>query len=235
MADDKKDTREEAREKSRIRQLYNKRITTAKYGREAFAANDYLNALKNYHSYLKTLGEVHDRDVYTLTTDLFDKDKDVTEMLLISQIYWDMSRIYEKNEQMAANFQKCLNQFVRFTANQPYQVVNAEMLRKYIKKSKGRSTKVQALEKAYSQIFVQSRKCYIATHCFSEEETQLTTLREFKNTLLTFSGGQKFVELYYRGSSRLVPLLQKNQNQFLVKIFNTAMKSFLKVFSRIIN
>lgn len=233
---EKKNSREEAREKSRIRQNYSKRITISKYGREAFQAGDYLNALKNYHQYLKTLGEVHDRDIYTITPDLFDKKKHVTEMLLISQVYWDMSRIYEKNAQMASNFQKCLNQFVRFTANQPYQVVNAEMLRKYIKKNNHKSPQIAALEKAYSQIFVQSRKCYLATYTFEPQEFELTFLRNFKSALLNQPYGQKFVELYYRVSSDLINKLEKKQkNIFVNKLFNPALKYSLKALVRLLN
>ncbi len=60
----------------------------------------------------------------------------MTEMLLISHVYWELSRVYEMTPKLQVAFDKCLKQFVRFTINQPYQVLNSEVLRKYIKKNK---------------------------------------------------------------------------------------------------
>ena len=65
---------------------------------------------------------------------MFDAKRQVTELLLISHVYWELARINEMPPKLQKNFSRSLNQFVKFTINQPYQVLNSEMLRKYIKK-----------------------------------------------------------------------------------------------------
>lgn len=189
---------------------YNQRITIAKNARELFLNKDYVNATKKYTEYLGILAELNDvDDIYLLKPSMFDPNKDVTELLLISHVYWEMARINEMTPKLQATYKKCLTQFVKFTINQPYQVFNSEMLRKYIKKNKNRSLQIGMLNEAYSQIFVQSRKCYIATHCFDETSPELHNLRLMKQDILRLSFGERFVEQYYKYSSPLVTKLEK--------------------------
>ena len=123
------------RQQINLQKRYGQRITTAKQGREYFLKKDYPNAVKKYHEYLGILSELNElEDIFQLGPKHFDPRKQVTEMLLISHVYWELSRTYEMIEKFQPQFDKSLNQFVRFTVNQPYQVFNAEMLRKYIKK-----------------------------------------------------------------------------------------------------
>src|SRR5690606_9704158 len=144
----------EKRKKLTLQKRYASRITVAKMGREAFLARDFITATRKYNEYLAIVADVQEKtSIFQLAPEKFDKTREITEMLFISQIYWELARIYEMTPKLQEGFHKSLNQFVRFTVNQPYQVLNAEMLRKYIKKNKYRSKQINALEKAYSQIF----------------------------------------------------------------------------------
>lgn len=195
--------KEKQRRKLALQKKYGIRITIAKQGREAFTQKDFLNATKKYNEYLSILAEKNDvEDIFALTPSMFDNKKDVTEMLLISHIYWEIARINELTPKLQKNFHKALHQFVKFTINQPYQVFNAEMLRKYIKKSKG-SPSTPKLNETYQQIFVQSKKCFIATMCFGDQHIYTQDLRRVKRWLVQFSLGRKFTELYYRVSGPL--------------------------------
>ncbi len=165
---------------------------------------------------------------------MFDPQKDITELLLISHIYWELSRIYEMTPKLQKSYHKTLAQFVKFTVNQPYQVLNAEMLRKYIKKNKNKSVQIKALNEAYQQIFVQSAKCYIATMCFGNSHPHTQTLREFKSLLLTLPYGIELIRLYYLYSSRLVQLSQKSKVVHHVSLnifrpFLTVLAKFLDI------
>lgn len=228
----KKPSTDEKRNKLALQKRYANRITVAKNGREAFLKKDYITASRLYIDYLNIMSQVHEKsNIYQLSPDGFDNKREVTEMLFISQIYWELARIYEMTPKLQEGFHKALNQFVRFTINQPYQVLNAEMLRKYIKNNKYRSKQITALEKAYSQIFVQSKKCFIATHTFGETHPITQELRVFKRWLLTFTYGEKIVERYYRISSPLVDKL--DQAPMLSKMFKIISAPLLFTFSKL--
>lgn len=202
-------TKEDSRNKRALRAKYAQRITIAKQGRELFINKDYTNAAKKYNEYLNILAQSQDtEDIYQISPAKFDPKKDVTEMLLISHIYWELSRIYEMTPKLQNSFDKCLKQFVRFTINQPYQVLNSEVLRKYIKKNKNKSRQIRALQNAYSQIQVQSRKCFVATFALGEGHWATTELRLFKSRFLGGDFGSRLVGIYYQISHPLVKWLE---------------------------
>lgn len=211
------------KQKLQLQKRYAQRITIAKKGRDYFLNKDYLNAIKKYTEYLGILAEINElEDIYNLTPKQFDSRKQVTELLLISHVFWEMARTYEMMPKFQSTFEKCLNQFVKFTANQPYQVFNAEMLRKYIKKNKFKSKQINHLNKAYSQIYVQSKKCFIATYCFGDQHPITNDLRKFKLILTKSDLGISFIKWYYVISPKIIFLAQKYKPidytiQFFVK------------------
>lgn len=202
---------EKRKRKQALQRKFGQRITIARHGREYFSRGDYINASKKYLEYLGIHAEMNDlQDIYRLSPKMFSQQSQVTEALLISHIYWELARIHESEKKLEKTFAKALSQFVKFTVNQPYQVFNAEMLRKYIKKTKGKSPKQKHLQEALQQIFVQSRKCYIATHCFGTNHDVTIRLRKFKDILATSNAGRTFITLYYKASPKLIDLGQKN-------------------------
>ncbi|MBC75754.1 MAG: hypothetical protein CME64_07040 [Halobacteriovoraceae bacterium] len=201
----KDEAKEKARKKLALQNKYVQRITIAKHGREMFLAKEYIGATRKYTEYLTILSEMNEKDdIYELSPSMFDSKKDLTEMLLISHVYWELSRIYEMTPKLQKSYELALKQFIKFTVNQPYQVLNSEMLRKYIKNNKHRSKQILALEKAFSQIQVESKKCYIATHAFGQSHWVTNELRRFKEHKLAGAYGTKLTALYYFLSSKLV-------------------------------
>lgn len=130
-------------------------------------------------------------------------------MLMISHVYFEMARIYDAVPKFADESKKCLEQFVIFSANQPFQVVNSEMIRKHLKKSVFKNADV--FRWAYEQIYVQSKKCYVVTFCYGDAHPVTQDFREFKDWLLEFSLGRELVRFYYCHSSRIVPAWKENQ------------------------
>lgn len=215
-----------------LQKRYGTRITIARQGREAFLAKDYVTAIKRYNDYLSILAESKNiTDIYTLSPGMFDSKTQLTELLLISHIYWEVARMNEMTPKLQANFQRALSQFVKFTVNQPYQVLNSEMLRKYIKKNQKTSRQIGYLNEAYSQIYVQSKKCFIATHCYGDTHPITSQLRAFKAELLQWPFGIELVRLYYLISSHLVSFLDKNIKWS--KLITFLSRPFLSTFSKL--
>jgi hypothetical protein len=159
LSKQKKVTRDEREKILRLKHKYENRITVAKHGKECLDAGDYGNALKKFIDYFLILVELKEvKDIYELKVHMFDPKKDLTELLMISHIFFEMARMYDAVPKFQEDSKKCLDQFVHFSANQPFQVVNSEMVRKYLKKSVFKNPEV--FRSAYQQIFVQSKKCY---------------------------------------------------------------------------
>jgi hypothetical protein len=202
---DKLEKADKRKQQLQLQKKYGTRITTAKQAREAFLKKDYINAVKKYNEYLGILAELNDlEDIFQLNPTHFDQKNQVTEMLLISHVYWELARTYEMTPKFQTSFDKCINQFVKFTANQPYQVFNAEMLRKYIKKNRLKSNQIGRLNEAYAQIYVQSKKCFIATYCFGDQHPVTNDLRLLKRWLIQSRFGMELTRYYYIASPKII-------------------------------
>lgn len=220
---------EKIKQKMQLQKRYAQRITIAKRARDHFLSKDYTNALKRYTEYLEILAQINDlEDIYSISPKLFDNRTQITELLLISHVYWEMSRIFESTPRFQTSYNKCLEQFVKFTANQPYQVFNAEMIRKYIKKNRFKSTQIQNLNKAYAQIYVQSKKCFIATHCFGDSHQVTNDLRKLKNILSNYHIGIFFIKWYYITSPKLIKFSQNHKSvDIIIQFITKPLLSFI--------
>lgn len=231
LAKKTKITREEREKILKLKHKYENRITVARYGKESLDAGDYGNALKKFMDYLHIMAEIKEvKDAYELRINMFDTKKDVTETLMISHIFFEMARLYDAVPKFQTDVTKCLEQFVHFTANQPYQVVNSEMVRKYLKKSNFKNH--DAFRNAYQQIYVQSKKCYIVTFCYGNDHWITRECREFKDWLLQYTWGQNLVRHYYCLSSEAIPACE--QNFVLRHSTRLIAKPLLMLFSKII-
>lgn len=201
--------REEREKMLILKHKFDHRITTAKFGKQSFDVNDYAGAIRKFSEYLLVMAEVKKvKDLYSLTPQKFDPKTEMTEMMMISHLYFEMARMYDAIPQFHEDSKKCLDQFVLFSSNQPYQIVNSEMIRKHLKKSRFKNQEM--FRGAYQQIFVQSKKCYVVTFCYGDTHPVTQDYRLFKDWLLDFPLGQQMVRHYYNHSSVLVPRWQNN-------------------------
>ena len=204
-----KDARQERERALVLKHKVSTRITNVRMGKEAFKGGDFLTAIRKYSEYLETMAELHKAaGMFDLKPGHFNKSQDLTEMMMISHIYFELAKVYDATGKFQEECGKCLEQFVLFSANQPFQVVNSEMIRKHMRKFKFKNH--EKFLSSYQQIFVQSRKCYVATMCFGEQHETTEKLRDFKRWLLTQPGGIQFTRCYYVLSSRLVEFLSKH-------------------------
>ncbi len=206
---------EERRRDLELTAKYNQRITIAKVARNAFLAKNYTNAIRQYTEYLTVLGHAKEiEDIFTLSPSDFDEKTPVSELLLISHVYWDLGRMYASSPNYTEYHHKSLAQFVKFTANQPYQVLNSEMVRKFIKKrkrAKDDETYLEFLGTIHSQIFTESNSCFVASYAFGSEHEVTNTLRKFKKDLLKWPLGFHSVRLYYKYSPLLINYIVRHK------------------------
>lgn len=227
----KEETKREKQKQLALQKRYETRITIARQGRESFLKKDYITASKKYNEYLAILAETKNvDDIYMLSPAMFDQKSQVTELLLISHVYWETARITETTPKLQKTFSKSLNQFVKFSTNQPYQVINSEMLRKYIKKNKRISPQLGQLNQALSQIHIQSKKCFIASECFGYDHEITNELRVFKKELLKWPLGLKAVESYYRVSPKIIK--SKDKGSLIAFLFINMTKTPLRLFAK---
>lgn len=212
-----------------LKHKYEHRITLVKYAKEAMEVGDFANALTKYTDYLNIMAEIKQvKDFYAIRPSHFDPKKDLTEMLMLSHVFFEMSRVYDAIPKYSEDSVRCIDQFINFSINQPYQVVNSEMLRKFIKKSRFKHPEV--FKTAHQQIFVQSKKCYIVTFCYGSDHQITRDYRRLKDLLLDYRLGQEMVRFYYCYSSKLIERWERNSlMHFLAQIF---IKPLLVMFSK---
>lgn len=200
----------EEREKYLIlKHKYENRITITKFGKEAFNRGDYNTALNRFIEYLNIMADIKKvKDFYALKPSHFDASKNITEMLMISHLFFELARIYDAVPKYKEDSEKCLQQFLAFTTNQPYQVVNSELIRKHLKKDSLKNAEV--FRAAYEQIYIQSKKCYIVTFCYGVDHPVTKEFQLAKDWLLESDLGREIVRFYYKHSSVIVPQWENN-------------------------
>lgn len=192
-----------------LKHKFENRITTVRFGKECLDAGDYGSTIQRFLEYMATMAQTKNcKDLYHLKVSHFDPKKDITEMLMMSHVFFEMARIYDASPKFVGESTKCLEQFVHFSANQPYQVVNSELVRKHL--NKGQLKNPQNFRNAYQQIYVQSRKCYVVTFCYGDDHPVTHDYRKVKDWLLQSDWGREFVRCYYAISSVVVPKWEHN-------------------------
>ena len=222
---------EEKKEKARhIQQKYADRLTVLRLAREYTQNKDVANAVKAYIKYIDALLKYFEVDEKALTPKIFEKDENIHEIMLISQVYWDLAKAYDRSDKLQGECTRCLNKFVEFSVGFKFQYLNSEILRKYLKKGAARNTK--EFEKAFKKINLSSNKCYIATYCFNENHEAVQNLRKFKFLIQQWPVGLTFISNYYRYSPRYIRLCEKHPS--LSKLTKTIVSPLLNCFSKVL-
>ena len=224
-------TQEDEKEKTRfILQRYKDRLKVLRLGQEHSQKDDIPNAVKAYVKYLQALADYFDVEEKNLRPSLFQKTDNIVEILMVSQVYWDLSKAYDRAPKLTNECQRCLNQFILFSLGFKFQYLNSEMLRKYLKRRVAHNPKL--FEAAYDKMRDNSKKCYIATHCFGEESQVVINLRSFKALIQNNSLGKIFIDLYYYISIRLVHFAKKSI--FITFFINILIRPLLVIFSKVL-
>lgn len=202
------DLRDE-KKREQLKELYRTRLTHLKRAQIFVREEKMALAVDSYTKYLGILSLYFDIPEEKLSPSLFDAEKDLTELLLISHAYWDLAKAFDRSPNLQRDCLRCLDQFVKFSIGFKYQHVNAQIVRKFNHKKQAHNPK--AFEAAYHRIQVASKKCYIATSCFGFDHPHTNQLRILKRQLAQSEIGLDFIDLYYEFSPRITDLLNRNR------------------------
>ncbi len=186
-----------------IAQRYSRRLQVLKKAQEFSQNDNVVEAIKYYLEYLDILAKYHDTNEEKLAPHFFDDKQELAEIFLISHVYWDLAKAYDRSLRLHKESARCLQQFVKFTVNFKFQYINSELIKKFLKKRMAHHPK--NFEKAYHDIKVNSKQCFLATYCFGPEHYVVSSLRDFKVRRLNHSRfGTLFIAYYYSFSPKLI-------------------------------
>ena len=216
-----------------VLQTYKTRLRFVKEGHAYAGREDFVNAVSSYQNYLESLALFYGTTQDKLRPSHFTRgDEDVPEQMMISLVYWELSKIYDRNNKTLPHLKNSLDQFVRFSIGYKYQFLNAENIRKYI--NKGACIHAKIFEDAYKRVQVNSKKCFVATYSLGEGHQDLETFYTFRDRLLPYRLGQSFVDHYYRYSPYVVYYLENHPHlgKMAKGIFSPTLKLFARVLRR---
>ena len=206
---DAKDANDKKREQ--VIELYRTRLTHLKRAQVFVKEDRMAQAVDSYNKYLGILALYFDTTEDRLSPSLFDAEKDMTELLLISHAYWDLAKAYDRSPNLQRDCFRCLEQFMKFSIGFKYQHVNAQIIRKFNNKKQAHNLK--AFEAAYHKIQISAKRCYVATMAFGFEDEKTETLRHFKLKISKYNLGLDFIDFYYAHSPALVNYLEVRPKQ----------------------
>lgn len=187
----------EKAEQERTREQLKRRITIAKEAIQAFEANRMSEAISGFLTYIKIIEDWKKVKKGGLRPEQFNKKKDITELLLISAIYWDLAKLfdYSRSKERRSDFLDYLDKFYIFSKGMPFEPLSAELIRKYVERGKGYNR--DDFKAIYKRFGMSS--CFVATALFDVSPPgTLEKLQRFRDERLVRSFfGRQFITLYY--------------------------------------
>jgi len=232
MVKDKKKTKEEeeaTKVSEGVAKLYSERLKILKKAQEYSQADEIPKSVELYGQYLNALAMYYKVDEQKLEPKLFDQEKDLAELFLLSHVYWDLAKAYDRSPNLHLESIRCLDQFVKFTTGYKFQYVNARTIKAFIRKRLAHNPK--AFKQAYERIQVESKGCFISSDLFGTNAQVTHNLRNFKTSLTHTSIGLSLVDYYYQ---HLCPLYFKMMKRTSFRIIiRPLIKAGLSLFSKL--
>jgi hypothetical protein len=192
------------------RKLLAQRVDIARLGIAAYQNRQMADAVKYYFSYLRILEQVKKCGEGQLHPSYFDKGSEMSELLMVSGIYWDLAKLFDKTktQDKYKEFTKYLEKYILFSKDMPYQALCTEAVRKYLKLNK--AIHRDAFRNTY-KLLGGKFKCFVATSLI--DVTLPSThfeLRRFRDQVLkTHPWGRSFVAWYYRNGPKIAHRMDK--------------------------
>jgi hypothetical protein len=187
---------EQAKEE-RKRDMFRRRIDIARLGVVDYENKKFVEATKSFHAYIQILEEWKKVPPGGLTPSNFDKKLDIPELLLITGVFWDLVKLYDrtKGERAYKEFKLYLSKYVLFVKGMPFEGLCLETMRKYIQLDKPAHR--ADFKEAYKKMG--GSKCFIAGALLDEIEVEtIPALRRYRDERLSRSiQGRLFIFVYY--------------------------------------
>lgn len=199
----------EAAKEQHKRQLKVRRIEIARNGLKLYKEKKFGEAVKQFHTYLQILEDMKGVSEGQLRPSHFDLKRDAPEMMLISGVYWDLAKLYDRtqSQRKLAECKQCVEKFLLFSKGMPYEPLSTETLRRYVVHEKAVHSAI--FKNAYRTL--SGNNCYIATALMEEvRPNTIPQLRHFRDRKLRKSvSGRVFIWVYYFTARPLVPLIER--------------------------
>ena len=183
----------------RQRESWHKRIAIARKGMGYYEDSKFNEALRAFREYLAILEHHHSVPPGGLRPSVFDQKKEAGELLLISGIYWDLAKIFDRIKGKQVDLRISLNKFYEFSVGRPHVILASEAMRRYIASDK--CIHKEDFNNTHRLLRNTLVKCFIASAVFGPLSPEVTALQLFRDeTLLPSTPGRVFVALYYRVS-----------------------------------
>lgn len=181
----------------RRRELLIKRMDLAKEGVRLYQKGHVIEAIKFYQRYLLILEMWKQCGRDKLHPNLFDREKDVYELILINGVYWDICRLYDraKNDHQMAELKTSLEKFTLFSKGFPFQPLAAETIRRYI--ASGKCKHMPEFKAVYLNLG--GSRCFVASSFVDlGHPSTIPALRGFRDLILKKSAvGRWLIAVYY--------------------------------------
>lgn len=183
-------------EKERQDRLFQARLNLVREAMVLYHRKKFAEATNKFKSYLKTLEDYKGVSEGELHPKHFDKEKDLTELLMITAVYWDLVKLYDRTKDPVKQkeFSHYMHKYQIFSKGMPFETVTAESLRKYIYNNK--PVHKDLFKQAYKNLG--GKDCFVVT-AVSDYGDPLTipTLRVFREVVLRKSTfGRAFIGIY---------------------------------------
>ena len=195
-----KDAVQAAEEENR-RQLLRKRVELAANGVRQYQAKKIGEAVRSFQTYLRIVEDWKGVSEGGLTPAVFDREKEISELLLISGIYWDLTKLYDRTKTKTKEFNHYLEKYVIFARGMPYSSLCRETMRKYIATARP----MHSAEFTAAYRLMGGTRCFVATALsdFVRPST-ISRLQGFRDDYLKRRGwGRAAVMVYYRRGPQL--------------------------------
>ena len=180
------------------KRLLVRRLELARNGISSYQKGKYIDAVGHFTAYIKVVEEVKKCAEGGLSPSHFDIKNEMTELVMISGIYWDLVKLYDRTRspEKEKEFFHYMDKYISFAKGMPYQVLCAESLRKYINTEKPMHKK--EFSSAYRMLA--TTRCFIASSLVDVTlEDTLPQLQLFRDTVLRKSSyGRWFILEYYQ-------------------------------------
>ena len=183
-------------EAERKRENLRKRLDVARMGVDSLVKESFGEATKSFLTYLRLLEMAKKVEPKRLHPSLFDPKQELPELVLVTGIYWDLARTFDrmKSNKRQNEHVHYLEQFVAFAKTASYKPLCAETIRKYLAADK--AVHRSDFKNAYKQLG--GNTCFIVSSLLDLTDVDtLPELSRFRDqTLLQHPWGRWVVRKY---------------------------------------
>lgn len=200
------------REEEHEAELRKARLSVAKAGALALSTEAAPSAIKSFLTYIRLLEMAKKASPGGLHPSQFDIKKDLSELVVLTGIYWDLARTFDRLRGKTSHeeLKRYLHQYVVFAKEMPFKNLCAETLRKYLITEK--PVHRGEFRAAYKQLG--GNTCFVSSSLLDlvDLETPLRLIAFRESCLMPNGIGFQVVRLYERTSPRMAMLLDRSPN-----------------------